>query len=317
MHRHLTSALALLLGSGLVAAGCSGGSSGGGSASVASALTAPAPVTSSATSPTTTASGSGPISISPATQGTFSLLTYNVAGLPQGLSSSSPATNTRQISPKLDTYDIVLAQEDFTYHTDLARDAHHPFQSLPLTQFTTPVNDGLNRFSRYPFVDHQRVRWANCNGWVDQANDCLSSKGFSLARHQVAPGVVIDVYNLHADAGGSNDDERTRTLNFAQLRRFIQTASTANAVIVAGDTNLKYSRPADEQTLLDFMGATGLTDAARTLGMPEHLDRVLFRSSPDVQLTPILWRVADEMKDASGNDLSDHEAIHVDFDWRQ
>jgi hypothetical protein len=40
--------------------------------------------------------------------GTFEALTYNVAGLPQGLSSSNPAEFTPQISPLLNSYDLVL-----------------------------------------------------------------------------------------------------------------------------------------------------------------------------------------------------------------
>jgi hypothetical protein len=39
--------------------------------------------------------------------GTFSVLTYNVAGLPLGFSSSSPEVNTVQISPRLNAFDLV------------------------------------------------------------------------------------------------------------------------------------------------------------------------------------------------------------------
>src|SRR5690606_11526523 len=51
--------------------------------------------------------------------GEFELLTYNVAGLPDLLSSSNPAVNTSRVSPLLNRYDVVLAQEDFVYHADL------------------------------------------------------------------------------------------------------------------------------------------------------------------------------------------------------
>ena len=95
-------------------------------------------------------------------------------------------------------------------------------------------------------------------------------------------------------------------------------SSSTCAVICGGDTNLKGARrPRDEQTLLDFMAATGLTDSARTLSAPEDIDRVFFRSSTDVTLTPLRWREADEFVDANGNDLSDHEANNVDFEWRR
>ena len=55
--------------------------------------------------------GSTPASA--ATTGSFNVLTYNVAGLPEGLSSGHPETNTPLISPRLGAYDIVNVQEDF------------------------------------------------------------------------------------------------------------------------------------------------------------------------------------------------------------
>lgn len=317
---------------GVLAAGCSDSKGGGGLAATASGA---APVTSSTTSPvrssTTPGSGSTPMPVNPTTpitgpgasgavlaSGTLRALTYNVAGLPQFISGSSPATNTSQISPKLNTYDLVLAQEDFTYHIDLARDALHPFQSLPQQQSLALVNDGLNRLSQSPFVDFTRTRWSVFHGLFSAGADGWASKGFSAARHTIAPGVEIDVYNLHADAGSDQGDIDARITQFAQLSTFIQTVSAGRAVIVGGDTNLKGARrPRDEQTLLDFMGAANLKDAARTLGAPEDIDRFFFRSTTAVVLVPVRWREADEFVDANGNDLSDHEANNVDFEWRR
>ncbi len=288
----------------LLTAGCAqGGSSGGGAASTAAGVTSGS---TQGAQPTAQVLASG----------TVRVLTYNVAGLPQGLSSSSPATNTRQISPKLNAYELVLAQEDFWYHADLERDATHPFRSTPLTGYSTLVNDGLNRFSNTPFSDFARVRWSRCNGFTDQGNDCLSSKGFSVGRHELWPGATVDVYNLHADAGGGAGDAAARRHQFEELARYIQLYSAGRALLVGGDTNLKHSRPDDEQVLLTFLAATGLRDVARTLGAPESIDRLMFRSSAEVELAPVLWRQADEMVDAGGAPLSDHAAIHVDVEWR-
>ncbi len=105
-----------------------GGCGGGGGGSSGSASTA-APVTSGGAAPTTSTTTPGGSSTLPS--GVLQVLTYNVAGLPQGISSSNPATNTSQISPKLNAYDLVLVQEDFWYHADLARDAHHAYQTPP------------------------------------------------------------------------------------------------------------------------------------------------------------------------------------------
>jgi hypothetical protein len=307
---------------GLLAAGCSGsGGSSGSRGSTAAAVTTAttSPVSSSSTAPVSTSSV--PVTIAPgptAARGTFRMLTYNVAGLPQLISGSSPATNTPLISPLLNTYDLVVAQEDFSYHVDLASQALHPFQSLPQTQYAALMHDGLSRFSKFPFVDFGRTRWSQFHGLFSAGADGLAAKGFSVARHDIAPGVTVDVYNLHADAGSDSGDIDARIVQFAQLATFLQTFSANRPVIVAGDTNLKGARrPRDDQTLADFLGAAGLQDAARTLGAPEDIDRIMFRSSATVILTPLLWREADEFVDANGNELSDHEANNVDFEWRR
>ncbi|MCA8924727.1 MAG: hypothetical protein KDD82_23135 [Planctomycetes bacterium] len=305
--RSLPLGLAALLVLG--AAGCGSSSSGRGSASTTTAATTSntAPVSSSATGSTS----------SLVAQGSLDLLTYNVAGLPQGLSSSNPVANTPQISPKLNAYAVVLAQEDFTYHTQLMSQALHPYQSSPqpVSSVLRPMNDGLNRFSQPPFSGHQRVTWAVSYGVFGHANDSLASKGYSFARHELAPGVEVDVYNLHADAGSSQGDMDARLQQFAQLAQDMATRSAGRPVIVAGDTNLKDTRPQDMQTLADFLGVLGLRDCARELGKPELIDRVMIRDGGGVFLTPSLWRTADEFVDAQGGDLSDHKAVHVTLDW--
>jgi endonuclease/exonuclease/phosphatase family metal-dependent hydrolase len=303
---------ALSLGLGAAVSGCSGGSSGGSKSSSSTAAGSTAGVTSG-----TTGTTPPPPATTPINSGSFSLLTYNVAGLPQGISQSNPIANTPQISPLLNRYDLVLVQEDFSYHHLLEPQTTHPYESAPLTTFSTLVNDGLNRFSWSPFTSHTRQKWSVCNGWWNASNDCLSSKGFTVARHELSPGIEVDVYNLHADAGGGADDQAARASNMAQVAAYIASFSAGNAVIVAGDTNLRESRPGDAPILADFMGTTGLQDVSKLLNKPDHIDRVFFMDGLDVILTPTQWRVADEFKDANGNPLSDHPAIHVDFDYRK
>jgi hypothetical protein len=220
------------------------------------------------------------------------------------------------ISPLLNTYDLVLAQEDFFYHADLASQAQHPQQSTPQTGVSTLSNDGLNRFAQSSFTGFDRQTWQVCNGLFTNANDCLASKGFSFARHTLAPGVEIDVYNLHADAGSSADDNSARAVQMAQLVTYIIAHSQGRALIVAGDTNLGGFDPNDEPTLQTLLVGGGLTDSARFLGQPETIDRVMFRSSSKLILTPTSWRRASEFIDSNGTPLSDHDAIHVDMSWQ-
>jgi exonuclease III len=306
-------ALAVGVALSLTALGCGGGGGGGGGmstvAAATSSTTTPAPVSSTTTSPTSTQTVLA--------QGTIKFLTYNVAGLPQIISQVNPTRNTPLISPKLNTYDLVVVQEDFWYHTVLMRDATHPFQSQPMLQYITLVNDGLNTFSRTSFYDFTRVKWNDMHGVLSNQNDALSSKGFTAARHDLGSGVTVDVYNLHADAGGDQGDIDARLKNFAQLQTFMRTFSAGRPVIVAGDTNLNANRPGDMAILTDFLGTNGLVDSARSLGKGESLDRVMLRSTPDVSLEAVLWEKAPEFFDAAGQPLSDHGAVHVDILWKR
>ncbi len=248
--------------------------------------------------------------------GEFSLLTYNVAGLPQGVSASNPEKNIPLISPLLNQFDLALVQEDFYYHEQLRAQARHPYQSTPkapAAQFTD--GDGLNRFSEFPFANFLRELWQHCSN--EDASDCLAKKGFSAAETEIAPGIIIDVYNLHLDAGGTAADITARERQIEQLIRRVKARSTSKAVIIAGDTNLRTnSRPEDDVMFETLLTELDLSDACRTLGCgSEQIDRVLFRSSAELTLIPLSWQLDPDFVDESGNPLSDHPAIAVVFQW--
>ncbi|HEY8514758.1 MAG TPA: hypothetical protein VIS07_04490 [Candidatus Binatia bacterium] len=267
--------------------------------------------------------------------GEFLALTYNVAGLPQGISGSNPATNTPLISPLLNGYDLVLVQESWqtpdpnplaplrVYHELLVADARHPYKSIsathPLgTDPTRPsalLGDGLNRMSRFPFEPVTRVRWNGCH---NSAADCLALKGFSFARTTVAPGVEIDVYNLHMEAGGDPEDDVLRDQGVSQLRDFINTMSVGRAVIVGGDFNLHTNTEPDRSQYERLLAETGLIDACAAVGCPTpgRIDKFAFRSGDDVTLSALSHRFeTDVFVGPMGEPLSDHDALAVRFAW--
>jgi hypothetical protein len=250
--------------------------------------------------------------------GRFSLLTYNVAGLPELVSQSDPEVNTALISPLLNHYDVALVQEDFSYHSQLSGRAAHAYRSEPMQQSLALVPDGLNWFSRFAFGWVHRVRWEDCNGFLGAASDCLADKGFSFAEMTLADGVRVDVYDLHAEAGGAALDVDVRRQNFEQLADYIRMRSPKRPIIVAGDTNLRMSVPADAETLERFMDATGLQDACRRFGCgEERIDRVLYRSNDSLQLDVLGWWTDRRFVDVDGAPLSDHPAIGVELSWRR
>jgi endonuclease/exonuclease/phosphatase family metal-dependent hydrolase len=250
--------------------------------------------------------------------GRFSLLTYNVAGLPELVSGSDPEINSGLISPLLNHYDVALVQEDFSYHGLITSRARHAYRSEPMHSSLALMPDGLNAFSRYAFGWVHRVRWAQCNGYLGSASDCLADKGFSYTELALAPGAVVDVYNLHAEAGRSPMDVEVRRANFEQLAQYIRGRSQNRPVIVAGDTNVRLSVPRDGETLDRFLEATGLSDACRRFGCgDERLDRVLVRGSQELEIDVLGWWTDRRFVDVDGAPLSDHLAVGVELGWRR
>ncbi|HZF90346.1 jacalin-like lectin [Streptomyces sp.] len=272
----------------------------------------------------------GPAPAAAAATGSFTVLTYNVAGLPLGLGDSDPQTNTPLIGQRLGGYDIVNVQEDFNYHASLYAHDTHPHRTA--TSGGAGLGDGLNTLSDHPFEDFQRVDWNDCAG-----TDCLTPKGFTLARVRLAEGVFVDLYNVHTNADVTDAALAARRANIAQLSDFIQANSAGNAVIVMGDTNTRYTRAGD--TIRTLAAENGLTDAWVRLvkgGTPpaqggepllcdataptddcEVVDKILYRGNELLDLTATRYHNdwADFLR-SDGEHLSDHFPHTVGFSWR-
>jgi hypothetical protein len=136
-----------------------------------------------------------------ATGGSFSVLTYNIADLPQALSSAPTPrdSSTAQIGRLINAYDVVHVQEDFNYHAYLYDYGNvHPYRTA--TSGGAGIGDGLNSLSYFPISDFSRTTW---NTRINE--NALTPKGFTFCRLQIATGVYIDFYNLHTNAcGGGN-----------------------------------------------------------------------------------------------------------------
>ena len=257
--------------------------------------------------------GSTPFSCN---QTEVSVLTYNVHGLPESVAGTHPKDNMPQISPLLNDYDIPLIQEDFFYHPELSSKTEHlyhtPEEHYAQRGEETINPSGLTLFSIFPIENYFLERWYTCNGTYDQSSDCFAPKGFSAAYTEVMPGVWVDVYNCHMDAGNSEGDKAARDKQSEQLAFAINTRSPKRAVIVACDTNMDEE---DELQLERLLSLTELKDSCRELDCPQpyNIDRILYRSGSAVQLEPISWYIPDEFVNEKGEDLSDHKPVAVDF----
>ena len=271
----------------------------------------------------------------------FLALTYNVAGLPEALTGSpNPLARMPIIGQLLNDYDLALLQEDWetpednpfapqrAYHELIAAEAKHPYRSISMPQPfamdpTRPealLSDGLNEFSRIEFdptaIEH--VRWTQCFGTTTGASDCLALKGFTRTVHVLAPGVELDVYNLHGEAGGAPEDQPLKQLDFEELAAYVNAHSVGRAIILGGDTNLHTDQDFTGGIWQTFRSATGIVDVCDTLdcGSDNHdIDKFAYRSSDTLQIEPLTHAFEREKFTYPGGPLSDHEALAVRFRW--
>jgi len=165
-------------------------------------------------------------------------------------------------------------------------------------------------------------------------------------RVRVSEGVWVDVYNLHTDAGSDSGDISARGKNFAQLSGYISKWSVGMPVLVMGDTNSRYTRPGDAESLASFKSSNGFTDAwivnARGGSVPvsgspalvcdfpfaagttqaqmvacEVVDKMFFRASLSLTLTASTFVNANnDFVDSAGAPLSDHYPSMSTLSWR-
>lgn len=266
-----------------------------------------------------------------ATGGTFNVLTYNIAGLPQILSSASTPrdSSTSLIGRLINAYDIVHVQEDFNYHAYLYDKGNvHPYRSA--TSGGAGIGDGLNSLSYFPMTDFTRVTW---NKRINE--NALTPKGFTYCRYRVAEGVYIDVYNLHTNAESDAASIDARADNLLQLSNYITANSAGNAVIVMGDTNGRYTRDNNLRLLLTANGtkdawgelirggnipALGadpiVCDFPNVTNTCEIVDKIYYRGSKFVQLTAADYNVVSTFVNADGKQLSDHLPLTCNFTYQ-
>ncbi len=249
--------------------------------------------------------------------GFFSLLTYNIAGLPDFISKSNPSHNTKIISRLVNRFDIVLLQEDFYYHDELLKYSEHPYRSEKSNNGPFFTGDGLNRLSRFPFYNYGREEWKKRYGILSNDSDTLAPKGFSFAQHEVYPGILVDIYNLHMDAGHGQGDFNARRSEMKQLTSRLKENKSGNAIILAGDWNIKRNRSEDSKTLDMLTKGLGFMDVRVFLNIPgDRIDKVLFKNGDKVKLVPVTYQVHDrDFMDEEGKPLSDHDPVSVTFEW--
>ena len=263
-------------------------------------------------------------------KGSFSALSYNVAGLPNGISSSQPLLYSTLISPHLNDFDIVHLQEDFCYHDSVILYNNHRSR----TEDVPCIGDGLNTLTNFHIRVFESVKWNDCTG-----ADCLSAKGFSYSKIVIEEGITIDFYNIHCNAGSSQASIEARRKNMEQFLTYMLAKSEGEAIIVMGDFNHKYTRLGDSTRVMLSLGfndpwielVTGgiIPDYSpnnldncyplNTTVECEGVDKVFYRSTAAMKLKVIEYKYGDDPRFFyQGDDtqpLSDHSPLSVVFEY--
>lgn len=253
-------------------------------------------------------------------EGKIALLTYNVAGLPEGINSDQfPTKHMPLISPLLNAYDVVNIQEDFAYHDILYKQITLPYKTK--YEAKASFGDGLNTVSKIPLLDFRRIKWHSCFG-----TDCLTPKGFSYGRLRINENTYIDLYNVHCNAGSDNGSMTARRSNIIQLANYIQNNSANNAIILMGDFNCRYTRTGDNIRKIDSLSLKDIwIELIRNNNVPEQngnsltncnnpthpecevVDKIYYRGSNQIMLSAIKFQLDSTLfYDKDGMPLSDH-----------
>lgn len=264
--------------------------------------------------------------------GEFTVLTYNVAGLPEGFSSSHPELYTSSIGKLLKGNDVVHVQEDFCYHDSLLLFDNHPHRT------TNPLgcaqgNDGLNTFSVFPISNYARMGYTDCVGV-----DCLTKKGFTYSQLDLGNGVVIDFYNTHVQASSDEAAKAARRSNVRELCTYINEHSAGKPVILMGDFNSRYTRDGDtirailglgfKDAWVELVKGGVLPDYAtpslddcdrpRTNNLCERVDKIFYRSNDKLKITVLSYQLDDDrfyFNSSDTSQLSDHWPMFARFSY--
>ncbi len=267
----------------------------------------------------------------------ISIVNYNVAGLPDfnvllGKEGRNVKENQKIIGGIISdrNYDIVAVQEDFGYHKTL-KENMVGFDYVTEHTGMIPGGDGMNIYSKYPIYNEQRHTWEKAFGVISDGADEMTAKGILYAVIELEDGVLVDFYDIHADAYDGYGSKAAREDNFRQLATLIIANDLKNdrPDIVVGDFNTYSSFPDDVNSNMNYYlhDVCKLKDAwteihnegnyedfsqwfatgAGRWGNWDSVEKVLYKNGGGVEIEATSY-FYEWLKDSEGNDLSDHAA---------
>lgn len=222
----------------------------------------------------------------------FTVATLNVDGLPQKLlvvnvNADGPGdAGTARIGKYLvkKGYDLVMMQEDFSYHGILSVWLEDDYK-MDEWSGTLYVLDGSRKVDFLHLQNHRyacdglltawkndlqvtpagRTPWIQNFGKFSHALDEMVTKGFRRYEVTLRSGDRIVVYNMHMDAtdekdeaeGKAGPDHDARMAQWAQLKDDVLQHLDSRPIIITGDMNSLYGRDDVKGQFIDAINQSG------------------------------------------------------------
>ncbi len=268
---------------------------------------------------------------------TVSMMNFNVAGLPT-FDGTDSAGNHKKIAEYIveNGFDIVAVQEDFAYNKSLVSNLSG-YDYITNHSGSIPGGDGLNIFTQdMPVYNETRVQWNDSFGDIAEG-DILTPKGIIYAVIEIADGVYIDFYDIHADAFDTEGSIAARVSNYNQLMAMIESNSAKNnrPVIITGDFNSFLHTTAEANSNMysifhenggfkdawveihnngDYFDFTSWDDGTSYWGKWDSVEKYLYRDGGGVTVKPVDFAYSWVLNDA-GESVSDHASAECVFEF--
>jgi endonuclease/exonuclease/phosphatase family metal-dependent hydrolase len=228
----------------------------------------------------------------------FSLVSYNIHGLPMIMTFDETYVRMKEISQLLHgtEFDVINFQEDWTTHgNNILLDGLPEYAwSQRLNEYTHEYSlfgSGLLQMSKTTPDNSTQIVFTDRHGF----DDMWANKGFQTMRIG-----DLDIYNTHLDAGKETGDVNARTAEIQQMINYINLWSQDRAILIGGDTNLRSFDNVSYNNLLNSLNLTEITNES-------CIDKFLYRNSSNLQIVP------KKVISVKNKSLSDHSMIYLEM----